>query len=115
MDLFGYAFARGPAPAPKGALPAPETGIALIGLGMIDARILPQIFDELTVEEAREILGRMPSRSGNPSMMIDAQLAERPDTFAFKTREGVVGLLQIEATEKKARKLTVRYRLERRD
>ena len=48
-------------------------------------------------------------------MMIDAQLAERPDTFAFKTREGAVGLLQIEAAEKEPGKLTIRYRLEPRE
>jgi hypothetical protein len=48
-------------------------------------------------------------------MIIDAQLAERPDTFAFKTREGALGLLQIEADEQEAGKLTIRYRLERWD
>ncbi len=48
-------------------------------------------------------------------MMIDAQVAERPDTFAFKTREGAVGLLQIGADEKEAGKPTIRYRLEHRE
>jgi hypothetical protein len=37
------------------------------------------------------------------------------DTFAFRTREGAMGLLQIEAAEKEAGKLTIRYRFERRD
>jgi hypothetical protein len=47
--------------------------------------------------------------------MIDAQRTERPDTFAFKTGDGAVGLLQTEAGEKDADKLTIRYRLERPD
>ncbi len=83
---------------------------------MIEARIVPQTFDEMTVEEAREILERMPeTKSSTAWMMFDTNLRERPDTFAFKTREGVVGLLQMEAAEKESGKLTIRYRLERRD
>jgi hypothetical protein len=48
-------------------------------------------------------------------MIIDAQLAERPDRFAVKTREGAMGLLQIKADEKEAGKPTIRYRLEHRE
>jgi hypothetical protein len=40
-------------------------------------------------------------------------LTERPDTFAFQTREGTLGLLQMEPADKDAEKLTIRYRLER--
>jgi hypothetical protein len=70
----------------------------------------------LTVEAAQEIFERMPVvKSMTAWMIIDAQLAERPDTFAFKTREGALGLLQIEADEQEAGKLTIRYRLERWD
>ncbi len=87
---------------------APRFGI--IGLDMIRSRILPQSFDDLTAEEAREILERMPEqKAASTWMMIQPHLAERPDTFAFKTREGALGLLQIEATEKE---LTIRYRLQ---
>jgi hypothetical protein len=45
-------------------------------------------------------------------MMIDAQLAEHPDTFAFKTRAGAVGLLQIDAAQEDTGKLTIRYRFD---
>ena len=79
---------------------------------MIEARVLPESFDELTVEDTREILERSPAtRSPVAWMMIDAQLAEHPDTFAFKTRDGTVGLLQIEAAKEDDGKLTVRYRI----
>ncbi len=120
MDVFGYvATARPRGRGRQPAKPAPvDSGslVTLIGLEMIEARILPQSFDELTVEQAREILERVPEdRSHTAWMMIGADLRERPDTFIFKTREGAVGLLQLEAAEAEAGKLTIRYRLERRD
>ena len=122
IDVFGYvvtarAMAAGPAPAkarPKAA--EHESPWSLIGLDMVEARILPQSFDDMTVEEAREILGRMPEqRSGTAWMGMNAHLAERPDTFAFRTREGTVGLLQMEAVGEHPGQLTIRYRLGRRD
>jgi hypothetical protein len=125
VDVFGYvATARpGEASLPEGAETArarrpqqAESQFALIGLDVTEARILPHTFDELSVEEAREILDRKPANTSRTAWMTsDAQLAERPDTFAFKTRESAVGLLQVEVTEKEAGKLTIRYRLERRD
>jgi hypothetical protein len=109
--------------AAKDKAAAPEPSFVLIGLEMIEARILPQSFEELTVEEVREILDRSPAnRSRTVRFTIDAHLAERPDTFAFKTRGGAVGLLQfeapeqpIEAPEQQSGKLTIRYRIEQRD
>jgi hypothetical protein len=119
IDVFSHATTGGralaAAPRPKAAA---QPFVQLIGLDLIEARILPQTFDELTVEAAREILGRMPdypNQSKTAWMMIDVNLAEHPDTFAFKTREGTVGLLQMEAAERDAGKLTIRYRLERKD
>jgi hypothetical protein len=110
IDVFGHVASA----ATKAA--EPESQFAIIGLDMIEAHIVPQTFDELTVQEAREILERMPEKKSSISwMMVDPQLTERPDTFVFKTREGAVGLLQIEPAEKEAGKLTIRYRLERRD
>jgi RNA polymerase sigma factor (sigma-70 family) len=121
IDVFGFVVpaereveaARGPAPAKAVGQPMSQSVSGLIGLDMIGTRILPETFDEVTVEEAREILGRMPAdRSGVAWMMIGDDLAERPDTFAFRTRDGVVGLLQIEAGGKEEKLLTIRYRLE---
>ncbi len=123
VDVFGYVAAAAPGEAslPEGAETArarrpqqAQSQFALIGLDVTAARILPQTFDELSVEEAREILDRMPADTSRTAWMTsDAQLAELPDTFAFKTREGAVGLLQVEATEQEAGKLIIRYRLER--
>jgi hypothetical protein len=120
IDVFSnLSRTSGAMPAGMAAKPAPagrEFLVSLIGPDMIERCIVPQSFDELTVEEAREILDRLPEqKSPTASMTTDAQLVERPDTFAFKTREGLVGLMQIQLVEKEAGKLTIRYRLERRD
>ena len=48
--------------------------LSLIGLDMIGARILPESFDELTVEDAREILERMPAHKRSTAWMM----IERP-------------------------------------
>ena len=58
--------ARVPVPRRGPTAAEPESPFALIGLDMIEARILPQTFDELTVEEAREILERMPEQIPAP-------------------------------------------------
>jgi hypothetical protein len=118
IGVFGHVIAAGPEElVPAGAEPArPQPQIMLVGLDLIEARIVRPTFDELTVEEAREILGRMPVKESSISwLMVDSQLTEKPDTFAFQTREGAVGLLQIEPAEKEAGKLTIQYRLECRD
>jgi hypothetical protein len=117
LDRVGGPAAIAPAKA-EGEAEAeePRSLSTLIGLDMIEARIVPGTFEELTVEEAREILGRMPpNRTRMVWMMIDPYVTERPDTFAFKTREGTVGLLQVEVADKETGKLAVRYRLERSD
>jgi hypothetical protein len=121
IDVFGYlnnaraGAVAAPAPAKaKVARQVPEW--SLIGLEMVEARILPQTFDDMTVEEAREILERAPERRSDTAWMGMADhLLEHPDTFAFRTREGTLGLLQMEAAGKDAGELTIRYRLERRD
>jgi hypothetical protein len=118
IDMFGQATTPGP---PGAAMPAQKAALrvsqfALIGLDMRAARILPQSFDEMSVEDARQILERMPENKSSIAWMIfDNYLVERPNTFAIKTREGTVGLLQIEVADVEAGKLGVRYRLEPRD
>ena len=88
----------------------------LTGIDMIEARILPQSFDELTVEDVREILQRVPEQESKSEWILNFEnLAERPDTYAFKTRAGTVGLLQFEPAEKEPGEITIRYKLERRN
>jgi hypothetical protein len=115
VDVFGHLTNIQREAAAAGHAPArPSTAVQLIGLEMVEARILPRTFDELTVEEARELFERKPEqKNAIASMMLDENLKDRPDTFAFKTREGGVGLLQLTETEKTPGTLTIRYRLQR--
>ncbi len=120
-DTSGEGEARA-VPAGAAAAPAAPAALArqprseLAGLEMTVARIIPQSFDELTVEEAREILERTPQQKARGAWLTAANhLTERPDTFAFQTREGSVGLLQMQADAKDQGKLTIRYRLEPRN
>ncbi len=90
--------------------------LTFLGPGMIAGRILPETFNELTPRDARELLERVRLADPNISWIkVDRQLAEKPDTFAFKTHEGVVGVLQIEPSQAEEGKLTIRYRIERPD
>jgi hypothetical protein len=120
IDVFGYVdpaeteVAGAAAPVRKFA--RSDSLFGLIGLDTIEARILPETFEELTVEDTREILARMPESKPRAAWMtVSFELAERPTTYAFKTREGTVVLLQIEAAENEAGKLRIRYRLAHRD
>jgi hypothetical protein len=102
--------------APVAVEPRSPSRLLLGGLDMTVTRIIPQTFDELTVEEAREILNSKTDRKTPIEWMMDAnRLRERPDTFAFRTREGALGLLQMQADAKERGKLAIRYRLETRN
>ena len=118
IDLFSYLPEERPrmvGPRAKAASSKPDSTI-IIGLDMIAGRILPETFNELTVEDAREILERQPDYKPRTAWMAVAEdLAERPDTYVFRTREGTVGVLQMEAADKEAGKLKIRYRLRRRN
>jgi RNA polymerase sigma factor (sigma-70 family) len=88
--------------------------LTFVGPGVVKARILPETFNEMTTREAREILERVREVKTNVGWIkVDASLAERPDTFAFKTREGIVGLLQVEPSAVDKGSITMRYRIER--
>lgn len=86
----------------------------LIGLEIDQARILSESFEEMTVEEAREILGRSPETRGRVAWIFaSTNRAKPPATFAIMTRGGTVGILQLEPSRDGTGKMTVRYRLAR--
>jgi RNA polymerase sigma factor (sigma-70 family) len=90
--------------------------LTFVGPGVVEARILPETFNELTTREAREILERVSEVNTNVAWVnLDNGLTERPDTFAFKTAEGRVGVLQIEPAPDSAGSLKIRYRIEHPD
>ena len=116
IDLFSYLPEERPRMVGAKAASSQPDSTIIIGLDMIAGRILPETFNELTAEDAREILERQPDYKPRTAWMAVAEdLAERPDTYVFRTREGTVGVLQMEAADKEAGKLKIRYRLERRN
>ncbi|QEH34565.1 ECF RNA polymerase sigma factor SigE [Aquisphaera giovannonii] len=120
IDLFCYELPGQPGalagPAEEEQAPALRTRqprAELLGMEMAARRIRPRSFEELTVEETRELLGRVPKEEPRIAWISAApDLTEHPDTFAFQTREGSVGLLQMQADAKAPGKLTIRYRLQ---
>jgi peroxiredoxin len=117
MDVFGHLSTPRPELVPAGVESVEEIKpeFSCLGLDMLAAQIVPITFDEVTVEEARDILGRSPHGDRSPIawMSIDNQLIEKPATFVFRTREGAVGVLQVEKPGKEASSWTIRYRLDR--
>ena len=99
----------------KGARPKSRAALQFVGREIEALRILPQTFDELSVEEVREILDRYWQELSATWLMSDASLSLHPDTFAFRTADRSVGLLQFEEKETGSGKLTIRYRLRRAD
>ena len=88
--------------------------LQLIGIDMVAMPLRPKAFDQLSVEQAREILGRSVAREPSITWMsIDANLVERPKTFLIRIRDDSIGLIQLEETDGVAGEITVRYRLHR--
>lgn len=107
VRLSRVAFAIGAAPA-KG----PDQQYAqVVGLGIIDRQVLPDAFHDMTVEQAEEIVNRLPQQSGVAWMMEDTDASLGAETFVIKTRTGRLGLLQIAETNHAQQSIRVRYRL----
>jgi hypothetical protein len=114
IDLYVQRTPPATYSAPGAPKPSrPRLPFALIGVEMIAVRIVPQSFDELTVEGVREILERTPESSNKWTWMGgDPYLLERPDTFAFRSRDGVIGLLRFLEPDGPDDLPTIEYRLE---
>lgn len=114
IDAVAVVAERMQMQAEAGASPLrANTALQLIGLDVLSMRVLPRAFDEMSVEKARDVLGRSPQKPSTQWMTIDINLAEPPDTFLIQTRDGTLGLLQIEETDKAPGKLTVTWKLHR--
>jgi hypothetical protein len=93
-------------------LPAPPNGLELDGLDMVALLVVPSAFDEMTVEDVRDLIGRYPQEERNIAWMSRwSEVRRKPSTYAFKTRDGSLGLLQILESKGDPEAIVFRYRL----
>lgn len=98
--------------APSDGTSRPSTIVQLVGLDMVARRVLPESFDEMSVEKVEEILNRRPEEKSELAWMSPQTGTEhRPCTFVIKTRDGNVGLLQIVKTSSLLQFAMIRYRI----
>ncbi len=93
-----------------------ETAATLLcGLGMTVSLILPGAFGEMTVEQVREIISR-PTAQRHPLVIMEStnKNTGQANTYAFKTREGSVGILQFKDADADGH-VAIRYQLHRQD
>jgi len=99
-------LAAGYAPKPRKNL------MQLVGLDMLALPVTSEAFNRLGVERVKEILDRPTWPQGTTSWMDPSpEGATGPCTWAIKTRDGRVGLLQIEANGTEPQTVTFRYRM----
>lgn len=95
-----------------GAVPkGPPFRAVLAGRDMSTVRVSSQAFETLTVEHAREILGRLSPEFLNGTMSSNSELAYQPDTFLCLRHEGQVGIVQFSVTQEEPLEVTIRYRM----
>ncbi len=92
----------------------PPVKVQLRGFDMEVFRVLPNSFDTLTVEQVADFVSRWKSQSVVRGLLLSRNVAERPDTFAIKTRNGRLGVVQLTAVKNDPDSLMVRYRLQKR-
>lgn len=92
--------------------PPRKNPIQLVGLEMTALQVSERAFDRLSVERVREIVNRPIGKQGTVAWM-DPWPEDAPGlcTWAIKTRDGRVGLLQIVKISAKPQSITFRYRL----
>jgi hypothetical protein len=78
---------------------------------MIFAALENDAWDDLP---PRELLARLQSNQFRPPMLTPWKEGQLPSTFAFRTREGGAGILQLVELPKDRPSVTLRYKLIRR-
>lgn len=100
------AFAGGKPPPP------PKNRMQLVGFEMTALRVSGKAFERMSVERVGEIMDRAIGERGDLAWMaLWPADAPEPYTWAIRTREGRVGLLQIVKTSNDPQTITFRYRL----
>jgi len=103
--------------AGKGLDAGVEFGGGKYGVLVFDAvatRIEPERWDKITAAEVREALADEPKgvqfdKHENMTMMVVK--GKHPQTFAFKTREGGIGVLQVIDVDHKNKAIKFRYKM----
>ena len=98
-----------------GVAGAPKKGgdqtpaLQLLGLDLATCKILPDSFGEVGIAQAEEILSRFPN-STKITGLDGSTSAEGPATFVIRARDGSIAVLQIVATDKELRSVTLACR-----
>ena len=84
-------------------------GQGLIGWDLIELSANEKLWDSATAEDVASFVAQARGRQKVAILLVAKN--EFPATFAFKTREGSVGLLQITGFIKNSRGVNIRYKL----
>jgi len=87
--------------------------LQLIGLDMSPLRVLPESFDEMSLDELKEFKSRWPRLLEYATLTPPLSVQSWPSTFVITTKSGTTGLLQITDTSDNLASITFRYRLAR--
>lgn len=91
---------------------SPKSMLILNGIRMLNREIVPQTFETITLEQAREILQRVINRDETSyfSPSISGPKNE-PATYVFQQIDGRIGVLQVTSPAGPAESITFRLRL----
>jgi hypothetical protein len=88
---------------------ADSTTLTLVGLDLQALSVLPSSYNEMTLAELKDLMVRYPARPDQGWMPYTTE--PRQDTYAFATKSGTMGVLQIKAFREEGGGIAFRYRL----